>query len=96
VSSCNTVSGSVYSGPLVNYCPTLACPTIPSLAVALHYLVAVANIRKMCEASAAPDLDRLKIGCGHSDPTDAMAMFSFQKNFKIPRHIEYLDTCMER
>ena len=42
------------------------------LAVALHYLVAVANVRKAPEAPTAPDLDCLKIRCRHSNPTNVL------------------------
>ena len=42
------------------------------LAVALHYLVAAADVRKAREAPIAPDLDGLKIRCRHSDPTNVL------------------------
>ena len=42
------------------------------LAVALHYLVAAANVRKAPEAPTAPDLDCLKIRCRHSNPTNVL------------------------
>ena len=42
------------------------------LAVALHNLVATADVRKACQAPTAPDLDGLKIRCRHSDPTNVL------------------------